>query len=87
MPLEIEFVIEAVLQSQGYVLARICEPADFSLTTAATLNGIPIRPILQQPRALEEASGELRHDVFAFVLVNRSDIINFNPNTSALLRP
>lgn len=84
---QIEFVIEAILQTQGYVLARICESIDFSLTTSATLNGIPIRPVLQQPRALEERSGQPRHDLFAFVLVNRSDIVKFKPNTSVLLLP
>jgi hypothetical protein len=87
MPPDIEFIIEAVLQSQGYVLARICEPTDFSLTTSATLNGVAIQPVLQQPRALAPKSGQLRHDLFAFVPANRSDIIKFKPNASVFLRP
>ncbi len=87
MPPDIEFIIETVLQSQGYVLARICEPTDFSLTTSATLNGISIWPVLQQPRALESESGQPRHDLFAFVLANRSDITKFKPNTSVFLHP
>jgi hypothetical protein len=85
-PSEIDFVIEAVLKSKGYVLARICASTDFSLTLSATLGGVPIRPVLQQPRALNQ-SGQPRHDLFAFVLQSSSDIAQFKPNTTVLLRP
>jgi hypothetical protein len=84
MPTEIEFVVETVLKSRGYILARICHPVDFSLTRAATLSGISILPILQQPRALD-ASGCQRTDLFAFVLRNQSDICHFRQNDTLRL--
>jgi hypothetical protein len=85
MSAEIQFVVEGLLKSQGYVLARICEPADFSLTSSATLNNIPILPILQQPRALD-ALGQQRCDIFAFVLRRQSDIRYFKENETVHLR-
>jgi hypothetical protein len=86
MSTEIQFVVEAVLKSQGYVLARICEPGDFVLTSTATLKDISILPSVTQPRALD-SSGKPRTDIFAFHPKMQTDISHFKEGETVILRP
>ena len=72
-------------ESVGYfVLARQLEVKDFALTNRSRLGGVPIQPVLSQPRKLRK-DGTLDLEVFAFRLTNVSDLKTFSVGTEVLL--
>ncbi|MBO9703425.1 MAG: hypothetical protein J7604_24665 [Sporocytophaga sp.] len=57
-----------------FVFARsINENIDFSLTDKSTLGGVPIKPIISQPKTSNK-NGNSTFDVFAFHLKTKSDM-------------
>jgi hypothetical protein len=66
--------IENSDRKSGFVFARsMNDNIDFSLTYKSTLGGVPIKPIISQPRTTDK-NGNPTFDVFAFHLKNNSDL-------------
>ena len=73
MRFKIEFALEPRI---GAVFARHLDDADFTLVDGSTLGGIPIKPELTMPRALD-ADGNPRMDLFAFRPCVKADVERF----------
>jgi hypothetical protein len=85
---EIFFEVEQVLAISGrgpVVLARALTSQDFPLSSIATLNGRPLRPVLEVPRVIEP-EGSRRLDLFAFTLEDPVDLAYFTPGQQVVLR-
>lgn len=75
MKFQVEFVHRH--ESGSYLFARHLEAGDFTLSASSRLGGVPIQPVLSQPRKLRpDGSPDL--DVFAFVLADRQDADRFS---------
>jgi hypothetical protein len=88
MATETEFEIELVLALPGVkrvqVLARKLEVGDFAIPLGATLGGVRVSPVLSAPRA-KNAQGELRLDLFTFLLLDPQDAGRLSPGQRVLL--
>ena len=69
---EIESIFEMKSRDQIVIFARRLNEIDFNLETTATLNNIPIEPWTDIPRA-HDSNGNIRLDLFAFILRNKID--------------
>lgn len=82
---ELEYT--SAIQDEAYVFARLLQPeTDFTLTDTALINDIPIKKHVTMPRKLDE-NGNIRLDIFAFVLKNKNDILKFKDVTKLFLTP
>lgn len=70
----IEVSIDAVVNagSEVHVIFSVTHQGNWEVTEDSTLGGIPIRPWLSQPRALDD-DGKPRHDVFNVILAENAD--------------
>jgi hypothetical protein len=86
---EIVFEVEQAITVTGrgaVVLARpLQELLEFSLSPEATLDGYPLRPMLDIPRVIEADSGR-RLDLFAFTLLRAEDLAYFTPGRQVVLK-
>lgn len=85
---EIEFEIELVLALPGVkrvqVMARKLHAGDFAIPNGATLGDVRVSPVISAPRA-KNAQGELRLDLFAFLLLDPADASRLTPGQRVLL--
>lgn len=85
---QIRFEVEQVFTVAGHgavVLARPLEdPHEFSLTADATLDGHPLRPVLEIPRVIRP-DGSARREVFAFTLLQPEDLAYFAAGQQVVL--
>ena len=65
-----------VFQDTAHIVARQIDPGDFVVGNRASLNGVPIRQWLSQPRKLK-TDGSLDEEVFTFALVAAADVASF----------
>jgi hypothetical protein len=86
---EIVFEVEQAITVTGrgaVVLARpLQELIELSLSPDATLDGHPLRPMLDIPRIIEP-EGDPRLDLFAFTLVRAEDLAHFTPGRKVILK-
>ena len=75
-----------IAQHLPIVLARILEPQHFALGGAATLGGCRLAQFLEIPRSVR-ADGSPRLDLFAFALVEVSELEQFKPGEIVELLP
>lgn len=85
--MERRFVVEAVTGLRGEVIVFAAElEGEGSFTVdAATLAGCPLKPVLNQPRALTP-DGQPRYDLWAFHLRHRRDRVQFIVGETVVLR-
>jgi hypothetical protein len=73
MIFEILYIINSDRKSKFVFAKSLNENVNFSLTDKSTLGGVPIKPIISQPRTTDK-NGNPTFDVFAFHLKNNSDL-------------
>lgn len=71
-----QFEVEAVVSASVVVFARQLSPGTFLLGARPMLGGVPIRPEVVVPRALD-AAGNPRHDLFVFRPESAADLPKF----------
>jgi hypothetical protein len=86
---EIAFEVEQAITVTGrgaVVLARpLQELLELSLSPEATLDGHPLRPMLDIPRVIGPEGGP-RLDLFAFTLLRAEDLAYFTPGRKVILK-
>jgi hypothetical protein len=60
-------------RERGYLLAEQLDQGDIELGACPRLGPVALRPLVSQPRALDDA-GRLRADLFVFHAVERRDV-------------
>lgn len=73
MIFEILHIINSDRKSKFVFAKSLNENINFSLTEKSTLGGVPIKPIISQPRTIDK-NGNPIFNVFAFQVKNESDL-------------
>lgn len=85
--LPVTVVQPLAVRGRGYVLVDVLDSEhEFDVDAGATLDGCPLEPWLDQPRALDN-KGQQIAGRFALVLRNASDIARFAPDQVRVFLP
>ena len=69
---EIEFIVRLSARDQIIIGAKRLNDVDFKMSDTSSLGNIPIEKFIDIPRA-HDKEGNIRLDLFAFILKNKSD--------------